>query len=145
LGSLSRIWRGRKEKLLIDATVRGRGRGVRAALLPVALAVAVAVSCVAVVLGVQPASARAVTTKYSITDLGGGEATDINSRGQVVGASYTASRETTHAFLWEGGEMRDLGMLGGSYSVAVAINNRGQVVGYADTASGETHAVIWTK
>lgn len=69
----------------------------------------------------------------------------INARGQVVGSSSIASGDF-HAFLWEDGEMTDLGTLPGAFqSFAVGINNRGQVVGRADTAAGETHAVLWTK
>jgi probable HAF family extracellular repeat protein len=86
-----------------------------------------------------------------ITDLGtlpGGDfsvAHDINSRGQVVGFSETASGGF-HAFLWEDGRMTDLGTLpGGFESVAHGINARGQVVGFSTTASGERHAVLWSK
>jgi probable HAF family extracellular repeat protein len=53
----------------------------------------------------------------------------INQRGQVVGASRTASFQL-HAFLWEDDVMTDLGALpGDTASVARAINKRGQVVG----------------
>ncbi len=63
-----------------------------------------------------------------------------------MGYSQTASGEwVTHAFLWEGGQMTDLGTLGGYFSVAQAINDRGQVVGSSHTASGENHAVLWSK
>jgi probable HAF family extracellular repeat protein len=85
---------------------------------------------------------------------GGGysEAYGINKRGQVVGMSFTGGpgcdpgsfSSCSHAFLWDGGIMRDLGVLGGPSSTALAINDRGQAVGLSSTASGEYHAVIWT-
>jgi probable HAF family extracellular repeat protein len=80
-------------------------------------------------------------------------ATGINSSGQVVGVSSTASGEQ-HAFLWENGEMTDLGTLHSeSGSVATGINSSGQIVGYSqivrysDTGfpQNETHAVLWSK
>ena len=113
--------------------------------------VALGLVVVALLMGAQPASGRqAADRQYSITDLGhlgGGnsEATGINSRGQVVGWSRTASWEY-HAFLWEDGEMTDLGTLpGGAWSFAQGINSRGQVVGSSDTDSGGRHAVLWSK
>jgi probable HAF family extracellular repeat protein len=60
----------------------------------------------------------------------------------VVGESTTAAGQT-HAFLWRGGHMTDLGTLGGSVSSALAINNHDAVVGYSLTASGVTHAFLW--
>ncbi len=112
--------------------------------------VALGLVVVTLLVGAQPASGRqAADGQYSITDLGtlpGGYesiAYGINNRGQVVGYSTTASGEY-HAFLWEDGEMTDLGTLGGAYSVAYGINSRGQVVGYSASASG-VHAVLWSK
>jgi probable HAF family extracellular repeat protein len=66
-------------------------------------------------------------------------ATDINERGEVVGASQTAGGEG-HAFLWTQADgFKDLGTLGGSSSAAQAINDLGHVVGGIDA-----HAFLWT-
>jgi probable HAF family extracellular repeat protein len=50
------------------------------------------------------------------------------------------------AFLWQDGNMRDLGDLSGgnSASVAIGINNLGQVVGQSGTNGGAGHAFLWT-
>ena len=72
---------------------------------------------------------------YSIVDLGtlGGatsEAAGLNNLGEVVGSSATAAG-ASHAFLYRGGRMLDLGTLpGGTVSYGTAINQRGDVVGY---------------
>jgi probable HAF family extracellular repeat protein len=86
-----------------------------------------------------------------ITDLGdlGGdapstEAVALNNRGQVVGRSETGEPGEHHGFLWEDGEMTDLGTFGGPWSYATAINDRGQVVGRSDTGEpGEEHGFLW--
>ena len=80
------------------------------------------------------------------------EAVDMNERGQVIGVSTTASG-AQRAFLWQGGKMSDLGMLGKPSadslrqripeSEGVAINDRGQVVGTSWTAGGARHAFLW--
>ena len=68
----------------------------------------------------------------------------INNRGQVVGVSDVAGGES-HAFLFSGGTMADLGVLNGlSGSFATAINNLGQVVGFAVTASGAHQAFLYS-
>lgn len=66
----------------------------------------------------------------------------LNERGHVTGTSETATGEE-HAFLWRGGEMTDLGTLGGARSMGMALNDRGQVVGWIDDVPGG-RAVMWT-
>src|SRR6187455_2538131 len=60
-------------------------------------------------------SSAAQSPNYSIVDLGTlGSATralGLNDRGQVVGVGNT-SAGAAHAFIWEGGNLRDLGTLG---------------------------------
>ena len=92
----------------------------------------VIVACLAVT---APALAAAIDPPvYRVVDLGtlGGEASealDINNAGQVVGWSETAAG-SSHAFLYDGRAMTDLGTLpGGTSSRATAINDRSQIVG----------------
>jgi probable HAF family extracellular repeat protein len=71
-------------------------------------------------------------------------ATDINSHGDIVGASDLVDG-STHAVLWRGGRMIDLGTLGGDASYATAVNDAGEVVGFSATALGTfgLHAFSW--
>lgn len=74
-------------------------------------------------------------------------ATDLNNRGQIVGASNLSGDRAKHAFLWDHGSMHDLGgSLGGSFLGAFAINDTGQAVGFATFPGGPgapNHAVLW--
>jgi len=90
--------------------------------------------------------------------LGGSDAVAllVNERGQVAGVSYTDSNpssycaqqlgayNTTGSFLWEMGEMTNLGSFGGTCTFASDLNNNGEVVGLS-TLPGDQfqHAFLW--
>src|ERR1700683_113673 len=70
----------------------------------------------------------------------------INDAGQVAGRTDT-DQGAVHAFLLEspGGDLKDIGTLGGTNSEALAINKSGEVVGDAETSNGTPHAFIYRK
>lgn len=84
----------------------------------------------------------------------------VNENGQIFGNSYTSSNPspacgnsdfgfdalTTGAFLWQNGEMTNLGSLGGTCTNATAINNRGQIIGYSFLAGDAVfHPFLWER
>ncbi len=112
----------------------------------------------AAALAVDPTAASPGWTLVALGTLGGSTsfASAINDSGQVVGAAetnqveYLAStngterqRNVTHAFVYEGGKMQDVGTLGGKNSSAAAINDKGQIVGQAETTRGGEHAFLF--
>jgi probable HAF family extracellular repeat protein len=73
-------------------------------------------------------------------------ALDVNDDGYAVGWSISNPNEFNtyeHAFLWQNGNRRDLGTLGGHRSIARGINENSQIVGSAQIAIGSTHAFLW--
>ena len=79
---------------------------------------------------------------------GSSAAHGINEDGKVVGYSSTPTGQT-HAFLYSGGSMSDLGVLGtGTVSIAYEINDEGKVIGYSTISTGGInppfHAFLWT-
>jgi probable HAF family extracellular repeat protein len=92
-----------------------------------------------------------------IVNLGGyfSQAFAVNNHGQVVGSTVdtaTLPAAIFKAFLWQNGEMQDLGTLGGPGSFAYLVNERGQVAGMSfpnSTASSNcpfpfiTHPFLW--
>ena len=85
---------------------------------------------------------------HSITDLGtlpGGlnsEALAINTNSVVAGSS-DGSDGTTHAVVWVGKQVHDLGTLGGSFAKATAINGKNVPVGFSFIADdAEAHAFV---
>jgi probable HAF family extracellular repeat protein len=93
---------------------------------------------------------------HTIQDLGtlGGSDSVVyqaNNSGQAMGVSFTDNLRhestglpTTHPFLWELGNMYDVGSLGGTKSIGYGLNNRGEIVGFSRLAGDTTkHPFLW--
>jgi probable HAF family extracellular repeat protein len=80
----------------------------------------------------------------------------LNRAGQVTGSLSTGTCPAgvpysatclgnTHAFVYTGSGLKDIGTLGGTYSEGTSINNRGEVVGVSTVANGATHLFLYTQ
>jgi probable HAF family extracellular repeat protein len=65
----------------------------------------------------------------------------INNPGQCVGVEYIGS--DTHPILFSGGNMQDLGSLGGNAGAANAIDDYGDIVGLSRLANGNVHGFLY--
>ena len=93
--------------------------------------------------------------KRDLGTLGGpdAQAYAINQSGQIAGQSFTSYTPnpttgfpTIHPFLWDHGQMMDLGNLGGTSAWAGFLNDRGQVAGDS-TLPGDKfyHGFLWDR
>jgi probable HAF family extracellular repeat protein len=98
-------------------------------------------------LGALFTSAASASHRYSLTDLGtlGGEESEahaINESGQIVGMSQRADG-IYRAFLYQNGQMADLGTVGtDDSSAAYAINSSGQITGFSSNTQNETSQIF---
>src|SRR5215831_6096033 len=93
---------------------------------------------------------RAALT-YTVTDIGvpddsadpsSMQAMGLNSLGEVTGY-YTNADGHQHAFLYTHGIVKDLGTLGGTYSVGIAVNDSSEVTGSSRVSDpGDEHAFL---
>ena len=82
-----------------------------------------------------------------IGSLGGTETQPeaINSGGDIAGFGTTTGNVTTHAFLYNGSIMLDLGVLSGTVlSDAFDLNDQDDVVGLCEYNDGSTRAFLYT-
>jgi hypothetical protein len=82
----------------------------------------------------------------ALEGLGYGEATGIDSSGNVVGFHQDTTGAPMQAFLWNFATGAHFlpGLPGGSQTAAVAISNvNPEILGWALDAHGLKHAVIW--
>ena len=70
------------------------------------------------------------------------EAFAVNEQGIAVGRSGAAPGQATAA-IFRGGDVIDIGTLGGATSSATDINNSGLITGFSQTADGLEHAFIF--
>ncbi|MGI5819225.1 MAG: hypothetical protein ACOX9R_14145 [Armatimonadota bacterium] len=122
----------------------GRSRGLAAGALLMILAIFVMAGCGG---GGNGGNGNgAADWQLRVTDLGtlggdAGQALAVNQSGQVVGWSRLPGTDTFHAFLWDNGNMTELGTLeAGGNSQASGINSQGVICGTSDVAGANQRA-----
>ncbi|MBS1724531.1 MAG: hypothetical protein JSS66_16435 [Armatimonadetes bacterium] len=87
---------------------------------------------------------------YKAVDIGSLTSNGSVFNGPMANNGTTAVRATTatgqiHAAVWNGSSLKDLGTLGGSFSVALGISPNGSfIVGQSALANGKAHAFLYT-
>ncbi|SHN38704.1 hypothetical protein [Cryptosporangium aurantiacum] len=76
------------------------------------------------------------------TGLSTGQARDIDNHGRIVGWA-DAPDGTWRALLWSGGQVRELGTLGGRSARAWFITDSGLIFGESEDAAGIRRPVVW--
>ena len=75
-----------------------------------------------------------------------GMAGNLNDRGQITGFTSDCPQSATHAVLWAGSTITDMGNLGGTFNFPGEINSHGQVIGISAITGNTTgHAFLWQK
>jgi probable HAF family extracellular repeat protein len=103
------------------------------------------ICAVLVALAARAASAQT----YTITDLGSLGANQptmahaINNAGQITGSS-NLNAGTSHAFLFSGGTLTDIGSLGGPAAIGFSVNSSGNAVGYSELSSGQYRGFLYS-
>jgi probable HAF family extracellular repeat protein len=87
--------------------------------------------------------AKAVV-QYAVTPLGTFWPFAMNNHGDVVGFSQDSDTGYFTAVLYNGGPLKSLGSLGGTYNIAYGINDNGQIVGVSSTSGGSYHAFSYS-
>ena len=82
-------------------------------------------------------------TWTSLANVSDGTPMDVNGAGEIAGYSGGTHGGLRSAFLWEAGDVTNLGHLGGYDAVASGINDASQIVGGSIDASGDLHAFLW--
>jgi probable HAF family extracellular repeat protein len=78
-------------------------------------------------------------TPVVMANLGGNDwrAFGMNESGEIVGSSLIAGNASRKAFHFTGGNMVNIGDMGGTNAEARDINNSGRIIGWSDTAGGQ--------